>query len=35
MNFAMSVAVGLGISGISKDKLSHECYCGIGDLGYI
>ena len=31
----MSVTVGLEISGISKDKLSHECYCGVGDLGYI
>jgi hypothetical protein len=27
MNSAMSVTVGLEISGISKDELRHECYC--------
>jgi hypothetical protein len=35
MNFAMRVTVGLEISGISKDELSHECYYGVRDLGYI
>jgi len=35
MNFVMSVTVGLEISSISTDELSHECYCEIGDLGYI
>jgi hypothetical protein len=31
----MSVTVGLEISGICKDELNHECYCGVGDLRYI
>ena len=35
MNLAMSVTVGLEISGISIDELDHVCYCGVGDLGYI
>ena len=35
MNLAMSVTVGLEISGISIDELDHECYCVVGDLGYI
>jgi hypothetical protein len=35
MNFAMGVTVGLEISGISTDELDHECYCGVGDLGYL
>jgi hypothetical protein len=34
-NFAMCVTVWLEISGISKDELSHGCYCGVTDLGYI
>jgi hypothetical protein len=29
MNFALSITVGLEISSISKDKLSHVCYCGV------
>jgi hypothetical protein len=35
MNLAMSVTVGLEISGISIDELDHECYCGFGDIRYI
>ena len=35
MNLTMSVTVGLEISDISVDELNHECYCGVGDLGYI
>jgi len=35
MNFAMGVTVGMEISGISIDKLSHECHCKVGDLRYI
>ena len=46
MNLAMSVTVGLDISGMSvsvgleiigiyKDKLDLECFCGIGDLANI
>jgi hypothetical protein len=31
----MRVTVGLEISGISKDEVSHECHCGVRDLGYI
>jgi hypothetical protein len=27
--------VGLEISSISKDKLIHECYCGVENLRYI
>jgi hypothetical protein len=29
----MCVTVWLEISGISKDELSHGCYCGVTDLG--
>jgi hypothetical protein len=35
MNFAMSVTVGLEISGISVDELGHAGYCVVGDLRYI
>ena len=32
---ATNVVVRMEISGISKDELSHVCYCGVGDPGYI
>jgi hypothetical protein len=35
MNFAMSVTVGLEISGISVDELLHADYCVVGNLRYI
>jgi hypothetical protein len=35
MNFAMSVTVGLEISGISVDELGHVGYFVVGDLRYI
>jgi hypothetical protein len=33
MNSAMRDTVWFEISGISKDELDHECFCGVGDLG--
>ena len=35
MSFAMRVTVWFEISGISKDELGHEYYCGVGDLKYM